>query len=139
MGIINGTAFQGGGNTYNFTDNITVSGATYYRIKIVEGNAYKLSKVVLLNNKPNEFSIKSLINPFSGTLSFDLISPSAGTANISIIDNYGRLLKNTKETVSPGINNYSLTGFEGLSQGAYTLRVQMGSYLINKQVIKWNH
>lgn len=138
MGIVNGTALPGEGNTYDFTDNLPVTGPTYYRIKIIEGSAYKLTKIVLLNNKPNDFSIKSLINPFGGTLSFDLISPSAGPVNISVIDNYGRLIKMTTKVVLPGINDISFGGLEGISQGAYTLHVQMGNYIINKQVIKKN-
>ena len=138
MGIVNGTALPGEGSTYDFTDNLPVTGPTYYRIKILEGSAYKLTKIVLLNNKPNDFSIKSLINPFGGTISFDLISPSAGPVNISVIDNYGRLIKMTTKVVLPGINDISVGGLEGISQGAYTLHVQMGNNIINKQVIKKN-
>jgi hypothetical protein len=138
IGTVNGTAAEGFGNTYSFNDNVPVSGAAYYRIKITEGSSNKLSKIVLLSTKPNDFSIKSLINPFAGTLSFDLISPSSGMVNISLVDNYGRLIKQTSKTVQAGINPIHFGGFEGISQGAYTLRVQMGAFTINKQVIKKN-
>jgi len=138
IGTVNGTAPEGFGNTYHLTDNTAINGAAYYRIKLAEGTAQKYSKIILLNTNPNDFSIKSLVNPFNGTISFDLISPSTGTANITLVDNYGRLIRNITKSVQPGINSISISGFEGLSQGAYTLRVQMGGSIINKQVIKSN-
>ena len=65
IGTVNGTAPEGFGNTYHLTDNSAINGAAYYRIKLAEGTAQKYSKIILLNTNPNEFSIKSLINPFS--------------------------------------------------------------------------
>lgn len=138
IGTVHGNSSQSMGGTYTYNDITPVTGATYYRLKIVEASASKLSKTVLLNTRPNDFSIRSLINPFASTVSFDLISPSQGNISLSLIDNYGRLIRTTTKQIQAGINPISFSGFENISQGAYTLRVQMGAYIINKQVVKRN-
>lgn len=135
IGTVAGTASNSPTGNYLFTDNNPVTGPTYYRIKLVEGNASKLSKTILLNNKPNEFAIRTLINPFASNIAFDLISPSQGTVSLSLIDHYGRLIRRTERQVQSGINPVNFAGFDNISSGAYTLRVQMGAYIINKQVI----
>lgn len=135
---IPGNAAQGLTGNYQYTDNTPITGSAYYRLRITDGTAYKLSKTVLLNTRQNEFAIRSLINPFASNLAFDLVSPNAGMASISLIDNYGRLIRKTSKQIQTGVNTINISGFENISQGAYTLRVQLGNNIINKQVVRNN-
>jgi len=131
-----GTAAPGMGKEYSFVDPEPVSGTVYYRLKITEGDKFKYSKIVMLNNRSNEFVIKSLLNPFNNQVTFELLSPAPGRVNITLVDNYGRLIRSTSETVSQGSNIINVNGLEALSQGSYRLRVQMGEYVVNRQVVK---
>lgn len=133
-GTLNGQPVAGSGS-YQFTDNVAVTGALYYRLKLTEGDKHNYSKVVLVSNRM-EFTIRSLINPFRNTLSFELVSPDAGTANLSLTDMYGRTIRRSKEPVSRGLNSLRIQQLEGLSSGTYTLRIQLNEKIINRQVVK---
>lgn len=137
IGTVNGIA-KGSGSSYLFNDNNPVGITTYYRLKMVEASKYKFSKMITLGKKSDRLEIRSLVNPFSSSINFELASPLAGKAEIMIIDNFGRLIRKTTENILPGINSVSIGGLEGLSQGAYTLRIQAGNSIINKQVVKQN-
>ncbi|MBC7849472.1 MAG: T9SS type A sorting domain-containing protein [Chitinophagaceae bacterium] len=136
IGSVNGIALTGFGNTYRFTDNQAINAQTFYRIKVREGEAQKNSKIVTLSSKQEEFTIRSLINPFGTQLSFELLSPTGGKVNISLIDSYGRVLKQSTETIQGGLNNLTLSGLDQLASSGYILRVQMGNMILNKQVLK---
>lgn len=123
--------------TYNYTDPQTISGQAYYRIKIVEGEVSKYSKIILLSSKL-EFSIRNLVNPFSSQISFDIISPERGKANIQLIDLYGRTVKQSQVNMVNGLNEIFLRNLEPLSSGVYALRIQIGERIITKQVLKTN-
>jgi hypothetical protein len=137
IGTVNGIA-KGSGSSYLFNDNNPVGITTYYRLKMVEASKHKFSKMITLGKKSDRLEIRSLVNPFSSSINFELASPLAGKAEIMIIDNFGRLIRKTTENILPGINSVSIGGLEGLSQGAYTLRIQSGNSIINKQVVKQN-
>ncbi len=138
IGTINGSAPEGQGKAYNFLDNNPAGPATYYRIRMLEGTGQLLSKVVLLGVKPGEFSIKSVINPFTSFLSFDVVSPNSGTMQVMLIDSYGRIVRSTKQSVAEGLNSLSVEGLNMLSTGAYTLRIQFEDKILNKRVVKMN-
>lgn len=121
--------------TYHFNDPVPLSGGTYYRIKIKEGAKQTYSKQVLLNGK-QIFSMHSLINPFRSRLSFVLISPSNGTIQLQLVDMYGRVVKQSVQTVISGMNNVQVSGLEKLGNGVYSLQVKMGDQTIIRQVVK---
>lgn len=135
IGSVNGSGKAGSGNTYNYTDNTPLAGPTYYRLLIKEnGNAW-YSKVVLLGHQL-DFTVRSVVNPFTQQLNFELISPDPGMASLSLVDMYGRIVNRSTQSVTKGLNNMSITGLDALSRGVYVLRIQMGDKLINKQVVK---
>ncbi|MBO9565576.1 MAG: T9SS type A sorting domain-containing protein [Niastella sp.] len=125
----------GSGATYSFNDPTAVTGTAYYRLKTHENGNYSYSRIVMVSNKL-EFNIHSLANPFTSQIEFNVVSPEKGIAYITITDSYGRIVKQSRENMTSGLNNVKLSGLEILSQGAYTLRVQMKDKIINKQVIK---
>lgn len=137
IGSVNGKAGANNGSTYAFTDPTPVNGKTFYRLKVIERSYYNYSRIVLVSNNA-ELGIQSLTNPFAGKLSFDISSSAKGNATIQLLDTYGRIIRQNKQSISNGLNTVSMTGLDGLNNGAYTLRVFINNKIINKQVIKLN-
>lgn len=134
IGSINNRA-AGSGAAYSFSDPVAVAGTAYYRLKTHENGNYSYSRIVMVSNKL-EFNIHSLVNPFTSQIGFNIVSPEKGIAWITLTDAYGRLVKQSRENITVGLNNVKLSGLDALSQGAYTLHVQLKDKIINKQVIK---
>ena len=105
---------------------------------MTDGTAAKYSKVVLLSNGQLEFAIKSLINPFGNTLSFDLIAPESANARVSLIDGYGRVVYRSNLEVNEGINQIRISNLGLLAKGAYLLHIYVGDKLITRNIIKSN-
>jgi hypothetical protein len=135
VGQVPGKAPSGFGTAYTFIDKSAVTSNAFYRLKIIEATTNNYSKIIFLN-KNLTFGIKSLINPFHHNLSFDVITPEAGIMEVYLSDTYGRLIKNFTRSIEVGLNNINLDKLGGISQGTYTLRIQLGDRVINKRVIK---
>ncbi|HKP31608.1 MAG TPA: hypothetical protein VJT83_02740, partial [Chitinophagaceae bacterium] len=105
IGSVNGNAGSSGTATYYFTDADPLKENTYYRLKALNGSNGKYSKIIFLSNSNIKYSVKSVINPFSNSISFDLIAPENGTAQVSLMDSYGRLIVQSKETYVAGLNS----------------------------------
>jgi hypothetical protein len=134
IGSVAGNAL---GNTYTFTDKEMLKGVTYYRIKIVEtGGKYIYSKAASLNTASIQFDIKSLVNPFDNTLSFNLVTPSDRQAFITVSDSYGKIIRHTEIKIYKGLNPVSINDLNILSSGTYLLRIQAEGQTINKQIVK---
>ncbi|HYE55044.1 MAG TPA: T9SS type A sorting domain-containing protein, partial [Chitinophagaceae bacterium] len=137
IGQVSGTA-AGRNNTYHFTDPLQLTGHTYYRIKMVEGNRTQYSKIILLTVRDLQYELRSVVNPFHETLSFELIAPASGIAAITLVDAYGRLIKQVREPYIKGLNNLRIPNMGSLAAGTYTLRVQVDNQVYNAKVIKSN-
>jgi hypothetical protein len=127
-----------GSGLYSFNDPNALIDQTYYRIKMVDGNSHKYSKILLLSSGHLEYAIKSLINPFADVLSFELIAPETGIAKLTLIDTYGRIVRQTTKSYVDGLNQMKMYNLTALPQGAYLLQVQAGKQVFNKNVIKSN-
>ena len=137
-GIVNARATQGLGATYNFIDPKTISGMVYYRIRIVSGSNQKISSVILLSNTEINFDVRSLVNPFSTQLSFEMIVPGNDIAAFTLVDMYGRIIKQQKQNVTQGLNTINIYDLNNLPVAAYTLKIQYADKMVIKQVIKNN-
>ncbi|HYF33389.1 MAG TPA: T9SS type A sorting domain-containing protein [Chitinophagaceae bacterium] len=135
IGQVTGTA-SGSGNIYQFTDPDLLSSHTYYRIKVREGTNFQYSRIILLSNRALPYEIKSVINPFRETLAFEMIAPADGIAVITLIDAYGRPVKQVQEAYNKGLTNIRIGNLGSLASGTYTLRVQAGAQVFNKKVIR---
>ena len=105
---------------------------------MTNGTANKYSKIVLLSSGKLEYAIKSLINPFKDVLSFEMIAPENGTARITLIDAYGRVVRQSIETYSQGLNQMKLLNVSALANGAYLLRIDAGEKTFTRSVIRTN-
>ena len=136
IGTVRGNAINGIG-TYTYKDPEVLSSAAYYRIKVREGSGFKYSKLLLLSPGELHFAIKNIVNPFSGTMQFDVVLPGQGDIKASIYDNYGRIVKVvTQQQAERGITSIKITDLEVISNGIYTLKVAWQQETISKQVIK---
>jgi hypothetical protein len=136
IGTVTGQV-PGNGTQYTFPDNHAITGQAFYRIRVIENGNYDFSRTVLLSNKL-ESEIRSLINPFNNALSFELIVPTDDVVTITLIDMYGRIIKQAKASVERGLNSIRITGLQSRITGTYTLRVQTSDKTINRQVLKIN-
>lgn len=135
-GTLAGQAMSGA--TYHFTDPKAVTGPTYYRIRAVSGSVFKYSTVVLLSNSALDFSINSLVNPFTDNISFQLVSPGNEKASFILVDTYGRIIKKQEQYVTKGLNLIVLSDLNTLPAGMYALQVQCAGQQVCKPVIKTN-
>lgn len=137
-----GTVSAGSGampNRYTFTDPKPVTGNTLYRIKIAGNNSapsgYKYSRTILLSNNL-DLQVRSLVNPFKTNISFELVTPHDGSAVISLVDMYGRIIRQQKENILRGTNIINMDGLSSLSKGVYSVRIQVDDKIINRLAAK---
>ena len=122
--------------SYDFIDKKIITGPTYYRIKMVSGNYYKYSNIILISNSTINFNVNSLVNPFNDFLSFEMTTPNNGVATFVLQDIYGRTIKVEKQSVIQGINPIKIYNLGNIPAGIYTLQIQYGNNFIAKKVVK---
>jgi hypothetical protein len=132
IGTVTGT----GSSAYQFTDGRPLNGPRYYRLRIADNRAHKYSKIILLSNRSLEFAVRSMKNPFTDRISFELISPDDAPVTVSLLDTYGRLVKQQKGSVNTGSNNVQMTGLGKLPAGIYVLQIQMKDKTILNRLLK---
>ena len=123
-------------NSYAFTDPAPLTGLRYYRIRIREGAQQEYSRIIALTNHAPEFAIRSLINPFYNQISFELTSPGNAPVMLTLVDMYGRTVKQQTLPAFRGVTSINLLGLEKLPAGIYVLHMQYNDKVINRQVVK---
>jgi hypothetical protein len=122
--------------TYTYTDPLALQGTVYYRVRLVDGGNYKFTRVVALNATQSKFEVKSVVNPFDNTITFDAVTPADRQVTVSVLDIYGRQITTGSYYFYEGYNKVEIKNLGGLSKGIYILRVEAGDQVINKQVLK---
>ena len=136
LATVAGSATNGEGQSYLYTDNGLLNGTTYYRIKLVSTKGTVYSQVLTLSAGSIEFDIKSIVNPFDASISFIAITPADTRATITVFDSFGRQVIQKQQWLYSGFNKIMLETPAMLSAGTYTLQVNNGSNSINKSIIK---
>jgi hypothetical protein len=80
--------------------------------------------------------IRRLINPASNKVSFDLITTGDGLASITLIDSYGRIIRQVKSNVLKGFNHVILDQISGFGSGTYFLRVNVNGETLHRRLVK---
>ncbi|HMH20230.1 MAG TPA: T9SS type A sorting domain-containing protein [Puia sp.] len=133
---VNGRAGAGQGAGYQLTDPVPVNGQVYYRINLTSGSYHRYSSQILLSNSAISFSIKSAVNPFTDHISINLTAPGDGPVAIDLVDMYGRTVKQLRQNLNQGLNDLTLYGLGGLSNGTYALRVRYADQVVSKKMLK---
>jgi trimeric autotransporter adhesin len=136
VGTVKGDATGGTGH-YTFNDPQSLTSAAYYRIKIMEEAQYKFTKTVLLNPGKLNFDVKNMVNPFAGTLQFDVVLPAQGDVKTTLFDNSGKVVRVfTTLQARKGLTTIKIPQLEGLSSGIYTMKTIWQQESVSKRVIK---
>jgi hypothetical protein len=136
IGTVEGNGDEGLQSNYNFIDNKIVTGINYYRIKMVSNNYYKYSTVVMISNSTINFDIKSLVNPFSNSISFEITVPKTDDAIFIVRDIYGRIIQQKKQNVTEGMNNITLYDLDKIPPGTYILQVKYEDNIVARKMVK---
>src|SRR6202000_3333935 len=103
-----------------------VGAQTYYRINMTAQSFSRYSNLVLLSNGQLSFQVRSALNPFVDHINLDLSVPTDGTATLTLIDLFGRVVHKERQAVSQGLNNLTLYGVGNLPAATYALLIQCG-------------
>jgi hypothetical protein len=136
IGVVKGLAGAGQGASYHFTDPNPPAAQSLYRLNITAGNAHRYSSQLLLGTEGINFGIRSLVNPFTDHITFDLTCPGDGTILINLTDMLGRVVRHERAPVSQGLNNLSLYGLGNLAGGTYVLQIQYGDKIVSNKMVK---
>jgi hypothetical protein len=139
VGTVNASAPEGEGKNYSFADAAALTGATYYRVKLVTAKAYTYSHIAVVYPGSSSFEIKSILNPFDSYISFDVVSPSDRQASISLFDSFGRMVKQQQLFMYNGFNKITIPDLNTLGNGNYILQIETGGQTFNKKLIKIKH
>lgn len=136
IGTVYGHAPDGSGDTYNFIDPQQVTSQSFYRISIAVDNSFGYSKIVMLSNSTIIFDVKSLVNPFTNMISFDMVVPENQMASFVLNDALGRIVRQEMQTVTKGFNSIKIYGLDAMPTGMYVLQIRYADKMITKRVIK---
>ena len=133
---VTGTAGNGEGASYQYTDPRPVTAQTFYRINMTAASFSKFSNLVTLSNGTLSFQVRSALNPFSDHISVDLTAPSDGTAVLTLLDLYGRVVRRDRLAVTQGFNTLNVYGVAGLPAATYALLIQCGDHVTCEKLVK---
>jgi hypothetical protein len=134
--ILNGKGVNGVGATYSFTDPNELDQPAYYRLKVQDGAQFTYSKTIILSPAGLRFDVQSVLNPFSNSISCNVISPLDGTIKVSVFDYNSRLLKTEDVKVIKGLTNVSISDLNDLPNGVYALKIEYRNLMVIKRVVK---
>ncbi|MEP7280057.1 MAG: T9SS type A sorting domain-containing protein [Bacteroidota bacterium] len=137
IGTVKGSLFNGNAS-YSFNDPEAVTGNAYYRIKLKEETGFKYSQTILLSPGKLPFMIKNLVNPFSSTISCNVILPADGEVRTTVFDMYGRVVNTLKQSLTKGLHAIQIQDLGALSNGTYLLKTEWQNESIINKVIKSN-
>lgn len=108
---------------YTFTDLRSLSGNSYYRIRLVNmDGGIKYSKVVMLNNGNASAKLQVYPNPASAVVNYSLNSSVADQVTVEVFNLAGVVVMSKQQQLSAGINQQSLA-ISTLKSGNYFLKV----------------
>lgn len=111
---------------YQFPDDISSllsAGLVYYRVKMENSDgrfAYSNIAVVKLGMSAGA---QVWPNPFEHTLHISYASTTNSRIEVSLLDNYGKLFRQSLHTISRGLNQVSILGLDRLGTGIYFIRI----------------
>lgn len=136
VGTVSGVAGAGQGATYHFTDPKPLTGQARYRINITSGSYHRYSNQILLSNSEIGLTVKSPTNPFIDHITLDLETPGDGPVLITLVDMYGRLVRQVRLPINQGLNTLTIYGLDSLSNGTYALQVWYAGQVVSKKMVK---
>ncbi|MBI5372384.1 MAG: T9SS type A sorting domain-containing protein [Sphingobacteriales bacterium] len=129
----------GAQQAYEFTDPARLTGPSYYRISMRNGQGQSiLSRIIRLSVTNEPLSFVSVINPFSGELQFEVAAEQNDRAEAELIDATGKIIRVKTVDLYGGVNHLQFENTAMLAPGMYFLRVRTPGSTIQKAVLKTN-
>lgn len=128
-----GTVQSASGNqstfVYSYIDKQPVSGANYYRLRMIDNDGkYTYSKVLLIRSDAQvKQSISIYPNPAVNQATMSFISEQQGSATILVLSIHGNLMAKQQVQVKRGENAVSLNGITNLSAGVYNVQLVLNT------------
>lgn len=123
---------------YSFDDIKANAGINYYRLKLMDRDGqYQYSNIAAVNVNIKGIHITGIYPaPFINKINVTVSSETKTQATLSLFDNAGKLLGMQQHMVNKGINNLVMGDLDKLAKGFYTMRIQVGSEITVKKLIK---
>ena len=134
IGIVNATSSSKA--SYSYTDNNNLSGAVYYRIKMVDKDgqfAYSDIKSVEFANRG--FAVSLYPNPVQSLTKLNITLDEAQVIKVTVNDALGNRVKQLEITGQKGANEKTLD-LSNIPTGSYMIRIQAGQNNKTLPVIK---
>lgn len=127
IGFVKGAGNSNVNVNYNFTDNnaFAVSNKLYYRLRQIDfdGKYWLSNSVVVEQNVIEGFTVKAYPIPSKDQLTVSVQTTTVGSAEITIHDIQGRLVRTINTDLSSGENRISIQDFNTLLPGVYFMKV----------------
>lgn len=129
--------------TYKFSDakvfDLLNAAVVYYRVKNVdldgtEGDYTNIARVQRFTTSIGNLSVSP--NPFNSEFSISVNAVQAGNVKIELIDINGRVVVQSNEIVTEGLNEIKLLNQQALSRGIYMLKVTMNNESSIMKIVK---
>lgn len=125
-------------NSYQFTDQTPLSGANYYRLKMVDKDAkYQYSQVLQLYQN-SVTGLLAMPNPFLSEINIQIRLDKKEEGYIRIIGENGKVVYNSYRLLEGGTNAIQVNGLSHLSAGTYLLEIRFGNLKTIQKIIKAN-
>ncbi|MET0635825.1 MAG: T9SS type A sorting domain-containing protein [Chitinophagaceae bacterium] len=122
---------------YVFTDPSVLSGKVWYRLSSgMTSGGRSYTRALVMNRDEPVLSFSSVVNPFSQTLWFDIMSAKRTVLQVTVLDAGGRPVRKGSFQVQAGTNQLSFTDLGSLRPGMYILRVEQEGKTIFHKLMK---
>ena len=120
---------------YYWNDPVPAQQRTYYRVKMITGDAVKYSKVVVVAQEGYELDMHVFNNPFHERILIDFASDKERAVTIQLIDITGRIKLEQKQLLTTGINTVQLNVKDKGAAGLYILQVSYEGKSIQQKLV----
>ncbi len=123
---------------FNYFDDISAihSNIIFYRLKVIgTAGAFKYSQIVVLKKTTTQNNISIIPNPAKEFVTIQFMTGKETIVDISITDNYGKLLQAQKQKMGAGTNSIQIVGLSKYPAGIYILKMVMDNNVIAKKFI----
>ncbi len=127
--------------TYSFNDIDALrqnSSTLCYRLKMIDGNgdiSYSETVKVSIKNLTN-LSLVNLQNPISNATNFSIVSKTASTAKLQIIDLSGKICIENNYILNVGFNTIKIPQIALLNKGVYIFKLTTTNSSLTEKLIK---
>lgn len=136
IGQVDAVGFSNKKQHYAFEDRQPIQ-HSYYRLKSIDfDQSYQYSKMINIERKQDQFSLKSLFpNPVNTQLTVVFNNEQKGKVNIEISDLTGRIVYQNSYKAQEGVNQPSI-GVSDLTAGIYLLKLSNGNTQLTKRFVR---